>query len=170
MKQKILLWNESGTTSMIAPPSLVMKSSVMSQKPWSTWKKRQAHPPVRVADFAEVFQLPTIAGEEDEEMITTDSSALKMSLRCKPMTSPLKTNEAGILDFLASVAEHSKDGPHDDGDILCPNDYEAEFNGPPFKVIDEYYGGSHRGRGIWGHHFRNTHALPAVTSTTAAAQ
>ena len=22
-------------------------SSVMSQKPWSTWKKRQAHPPVR---------------------------------------------------------------------------------------------------------------------------
>ena len=116
-----------------------------------------------VADFAEVLQLPTITGEEDEEMITTDIFSPEEVIEAQADDVPTQedndTNEAGILDFLASVAEHSKAGPHDDGDILCPNDYEAEFDGSPFKVIDEYYGGPHRGRGIWGHHFRNTHAL-----------
>ena len=116
-----------------------------------------------VADFAEVFQLPTITGEEDEEMIATDvfspEEVIEVQADDVPTQEDNDTNEAGILDFLASVAENSKDGPHDDGDILSANDYEAEFNGSPFKVRDEYYGGSHRGRGIGDHHFRNTHAL-----------
>ena len=47
MRQKFLLRNQSGTTSRTAPLSLATKSSVMSQKPWLTWKERQAHPPVR---------------------------------------------------------------------------------------------------------------------------
>ena len=70
------------------------------------------------------------------------------------------TNEAGILDCLASVAEHCKESaPSDNGDILDPNDYEMEFSRSPFKVIDEHYGGRYRGRGLRGHHFRNSHAL-----------
>ena len=42
-----------------------------------------------------------------------------------------QANEAGILDFLASVAEHSKEAPHDNRDVLSSNDFEAEFNGSP---------------------------------------
>ena len=56
-----------------------------------------------------------------------------------------KTTEAGILDFLASIAEHSKEAPHDNGDVLSPIDFEMEFNGSPFRVIDEYYGGKRQG-------------------------
>ena len=61
--------------------------------------------------------------------------------------------------FLDSVAEHSKELPHDNGDVLSPNDYEKELNGSPFKVIDEHYGSEYRGKGIWGHYFRMSHAL-----------
>ena len=105
-----------------------------------------------VDNFAEVCQLPTITGEEDEEMISADifspEEVIEVQTDDVPTQEDNETNEAGILDFLASVAEHSKDDPHDNGDILSPNDYEAGFNGSPFRVIDEYYGGRHRGRGI----------------------
>ena len=65
-----------------------------------------------VADFAEVFQLPTITGEEDEEMAATDvfspEEVIEVQADDVPTQEDNGTNEAGVLDFLASVAEHSK--------------------------------------------------------------
>ena len=117
-----------------------------------------------VDDFAEVFQLPTITGEEDEEMTSTDvfspEEVIETQADDVSTQEDNDTNEAGILDFLASVAEHSKESTtSDNGDILDPNDYEMEFSRSPFKVIDEHYGGRYRGRGLWGHYFRSSHAL-----------
>ena len=116
-----------------------------------------------VDDFAEVFQLLTFTGEEDEEMIEGDifspGEVMEMQDDDIPTQEDNQANEAGVLDFLESVAEHSKEAPYDNGDVLSPNDFEAEFNGSPFRVIDEYYGGRHRGKGLWGHYFRQSHAL-----------
>ena len=104
-------------------------------------------------DFAEVFQLPTITGEEDEEMIPKDifspEEVIEVQADDVPTQEDNQTNEAGVLDFLESVAEHSKEAPHDNGDVLSPNDFEMEFTVSPFRVIDAYYGGNHRGREIW---------------------
>ena len=88
-----------------------------------------------VYNFTEVFQLPTITGEEGEkeEIVAGDlfSSGEVSEVQADdvPTDEDNKTNEAGIMDVLASIAEHSKEAPHDNGDVLSPNDFEMEFNG-----------------------------------------
>ena len=58
-------------------------------------------------DFAEVFQLPTITGEEDEEMIPKDifspEEVTEVQADDVPTHEDNQTNEAGVLDFLESV-------------------------------------------------------------------
>ena len=94
------------------------------------------------------------SGEEDEEMVVTDLLSPEKIIEVQEDDAPTqednRANEAGIENFLASVAEHSTELLHDNGDVLSKNDYEMELNGSPFKVIGEPYGGEYKGRGIWG--------------------
>ena len=63
-----------------------------------------------VNNFAEVFQLPTITGEEDKEMIEGDifspGEVMEVQDDDVPTQEDNQANEAGIMDFLESVAEH----------------------------------------------------------------
>ena len=113
-------------------------------------------------DFAETFQLPKTTGEEDEDMVETGlfkPEVCTVHVNDAPTMEDNQTNEAGIEDFLASVSEHREQAPHYSGDVVSIEDYEEELNRTPFKVIDEHYGGGHKGPRIWGHYFRISHSL-----------
>ena len=104
-------------------------------------------------DSAETFQLPKITGEEDEEMVESELFKPEVST---PTLEDNQTNEAGVEDFLASLSEYRTQAPHYSGDVVLEEDHEEELNMTPFKVIDEYYGGDSKGRGIWNHYFRTS--------------
>ena len=56
-----------------------------------------------VEDFAEVFHLPKITGEEDEDMVAIDIFSLEVievHLDDAPTQEDNKTDEAGIMDLL----------------------------------------------------------------------
>ena len=65
-----------------------------------------------VYNFAEVFQLPTITGEEEEEAVAGDlfspGEISEVQEDDVPTEEDNKTNEAGVMGSLASIAEHSK--------------------------------------------------------------
>ena len=48
------------------------------------------------------------------------------------------------------MSEYRTQAPHYSGDVVSIEDDEEELNRTPSKVIDEYYGGGHKGRRIWG--------------------
>ena len=60
-------------------------------------------------DFAEIFSLPKITGEEDKEMVESElfqPETVVAHVDGAPTLEDIKANEGGILDFLARMYEY----------------------------------------------------------------